>query len=323
MTNPDTSTPDDLRRPIGRSEVLGPFVIMADGPAKFEVHEFVWGRAGGWPWWPCQVVEVNNQNGEYTVVCLPVKNNHGAVLKEQQVHAWEKHKPVKKLKDTQSRVYSEKDNEDYQEAVQEVLENSFTAANNDTPCAVCGSNEDPEDALICEGECGNTFHLKCLQPQLSAVPEGDWFCEECRLRRNAESYFAPPVSGEDNSPAPNNEEAAPNNEEGVQFVGERTREERDAEKKKRAFDVDDTNCSARKKAKKKAEEELEGRVATARFQGPHNAHRPVCTQHSMPLTAEHCVCHSIRTARWDCTISIRPMCWTSTWRRFRSSAVRI
>ena len=30
---------------------------------------------------------------------------------------------------------------------------------------------------------------------------------------------------------------------------------------------------------------------TVDTQGPHNAHRPVCTQHSMPLTAVHCVCY--------------------------------
>ena len=35
---------------------------------------------------------------------------------------------------------------------------------------------------------------------------------------------------------------------------------------------------------------LSGAKGEVDVQGPHSAHRPVCTQHSMPLSAEHCVC---------------------------------
>ena len=35
--------------------------------------------------------------------------------------------------------------------------------------------------LLCDGEgCNMAYHTLCLQPQLDAVPEGDWFCPSCK-----------------------------------------------------------------------------------------------------------------------------------------------
>ena len=28
-------------------------------------------------------------------------------------------------------------------------------------------------------QCDNPYHLGCLQPPLSAVPDGEWFCPQC------------------------------------------------------------------------------------------------------------------------------------------------
>ena len=33
--------------------------------------------------------------------------------------------------------------------------------------------------LICCETCENSFHLYCLKPSLTEVPEGDWHCKEC------------------------------------------------------------------------------------------------------------------------------------------------
>jgi len=49
----------------------------------------------------------------------------------------------------------------------------------DFPCSVCGSPDDEEIMLICDG-CFQGFHLYCLSPPLAAVPEGDtWLCSNC------------------------------------------------------------------------------------------------------------------------------------------------
>ncbi|PCH44602.1 RCC1/BLIP-II [Wolfiporia cocos MD-104 SS10] len=48
-------------------------------------------------------------------------------------------------------------------------------------CVVCEANteDDEGDALLeCE-KCDWPYHLKCLDPPLDAVPEGEWFCPDC------------------------------------------------------------------------------------------------------------------------------------------------
>jgi len=50
-----------------------------------------------------------------------------------------------------------------------------------TACATCGSTEDApgsNDILLCDA-CDAGYHMRCLQPPLEAVPEGDWFCPRC------------------------------------------------------------------------------------------------------------------------------------------------
>ena len=52
-------------------------------------------------------------------------------------------------------------------------------------CTVCGSTEDApgsNDILLCDA-CDAGYHLRCLQPPLEAVPEGDWFCAQCAAAR--------------------------------------------------------------------------------------------------------------------------------------------
>lgn len=45
----------------------------------------------------------------------------------------------------------------------------------DTACEVCSSTDNADDMLLCD-RCDRGYHLKCLSPQMDAVPEGDWFC---------------------------------------------------------------------------------------------------------------------------------------------------
>jgi len=56
-------------------------------------------------------------------------------------------------------------------------------------CVVCRKDEEGADnpPLICE-KCDNPYHIKCLDPPLSAVPEGEWFCESCATEIGAPSF---------------------------------------------------------------------------------------------------------------------------------------
>ncbi|KAJ8356834.1 hypothetical protein SKAU_G00196280 [Synaphobranchus kaupii] len=47
-------------------------------------------------------------------------------------------------------------------------------------CHVCGVKQDPDKQLLCD-ECDMAFHIYCLTPPLTSIPEDeDWYCPDCR-----------------------------------------------------------------------------------------------------------------------------------------------
>lgn len=70
-----------------------------------------------------------------------------------------------------------------------------TEAMDDIWCHSCGLSEPEDTMLLCDG-CDAAYHTSCLQPALSSVPEGDWFCSgccrdirACRLPRSAAAGY--------------------------------------------------------------------------------------------------------------------------------------
>lgn len=49
------------------------------------------------------------------------------------------------------------------------------------PCATCKGLETPESMLMCDG-CSRVFHMWCLVPRMSEIPEGPWMCRKCLMR---------------------------------------------------------------------------------------------------------------------------------------------
>ena len=45
-------------------------------------------------------------------------------------------------------------------------------------CAVCGLVGDDTRTLLCDN-CDKEYHMECLTPPLTAIPEGDWYCPRC------------------------------------------------------------------------------------------------------------------------------------------------
>eukprot|EP00775_Hariotina_reticulata_P015084 gene15084-biopygen1096 len=52
------------------------------------------------------------------------------------------------------------------------------AFDNSTVCEVCSKERPVSQLLICE-LCAEGYHMKCLQPQLTTLPEGLWICQPC------------------------------------------------------------------------------------------------------------------------------------------------
>lgn len=47
-------------------------------------------------------------------------------------------------------------------------------------CLICGQHDDPLETLLCDN-CDNPFHMKCLNPPLTAVPATNWYCDKCLI----------------------------------------------------------------------------------------------------------------------------------------------
>ncbi|KAI3726036.1 hypothetical protein L1987_65833 [Smallanthus sonchifolius] len=48
-------------------------------------------------------------------------------------------------------------------------------------CKVCGINEDDDKVLLCDTEwCNAEYHTYCLNPPLSEIPQGNWYCPACK-----------------------------------------------------------------------------------------------------------------------------------------------
>jgi hypothetical protein len=64
-----------------------------------------------------------------------------------------------------------------------------------TVCVGCGSGADDENMLLCDG-CDKGYHIYCVVPKLSAIPDGDWFCTACtqqqQQRENPRAATAAP-----------------------------------------------------------------------------------------------------------------------------------
>ena len=45
----------------------------------------------------------------------------------------------------------------------------------DVSCEICRSPEEDEQIVLCD-HCNRGYHLACLSPPLTTVPEGSWFC---------------------------------------------------------------------------------------------------------------------------------------------------
>lgn len=63
----------------------------------------------------------------------------------------------------------------------------------DAPCRDCGcylclGKEFPEKIVLCD-ECNNGYHMICLEPPLTELPEDDWYCPSCK--RDPNDVIAP------------------------------------------------------------------------------------------------------------------------------------
>ena len=58
-------------------------------------------------------------------------------------------------------------------------------------CEICGSGDDEEHMLLCDG-CNGGFHLECLDPPMTEIPkQREWFCDDCTTAALGTSIASP------------------------------------------------------------------------------------------------------------------------------------
>jgi hypothetical protein len=50
----------------------------------------------------------------------------------------------------------------------------------DVVCHKCESGHNERSLLLCDGTCGLAYHINCLEPPLTAIPRGNWYCDRCK-----------------------------------------------------------------------------------------------------------------------------------------------
>lgn len=63
-------------------------------------------------------------------------------------------------------------------SLQELWSSGNTQAINKQPCTVCGAAEGYAHMVLCD-TCDRPFHLQCMYPPRSVVPDGAWHCHLC------------------------------------------------------------------------------------------------------------------------------------------------
>lgn len=47
-------------------------------------------------------------------------------------------------------------------------------------CLICRRSNSPTHTLLCD-HCNNPYHIRCLLPPLTEIPEGTWYCDRCLI----------------------------------------------------------------------------------------------------------------------------------------------
>lgn len=53
----------------------------------------------------------------------------------------------------------------------------------DGVCKVCGIDKDDDSVLLCD-TCDSEYHTYCLNPPLTKIPAGNWYCPSCVVHEN-------------------------------------------------------------------------------------------------------------------------------------------
>jgi hypothetical protein len=152
----------EIGRPLNESDI--------------KVGMVVWSHIQGYPWWPSKVTRLEGHRVFVYFYGPDETDKWGWVSKkdcrrfdaESAKQVYER--PVKSalIRSLKSAT---------QEALVEYLNHAAEVENNDL-CYICKTGG---FLILCDG-CMNACHCECDDPPMDSIPEGVWYCPECRKR---------------------------------------------------------------------------------------------------------------------------------------------
>ncbi|PRP77672.1 hypothetical protein PROFUN_00533 [Planoprotostelium fungivorum] len=153
---------------------------------NLKVGTTLWAKIPTWPWWPGIIVDPKSsevpsglsnrkRNSNCQLVrffatedfCWVDPKNISFPLTNQFLQRYDVTEP---LLEYAIELAAEESPQDVKDKVELMIE--------ETHCTKCESAEDDSQMLLCD-RCNRGYHLYCLDPPLSAIPEEDWFCPKC------------------------------------------------------------------------------------------------------------------------------------------------
>ncbi|XP_074548137.1 bromodomain adjacent to zinc finger domain protein 1A [Halichoeres trimaculatus] len=107
-------------------------------------------------------------------------------------------------------------------------------------CRICRRKGDADNMLLCDG-CDRGHHTHCLRPRLKSVPEGDWFCPDCRPKQRSSR-----VPSRQRSSIDEEEEVEDEEEEEEEEEEESEEEEEETEEEEESEEEEEEAVSTKK-----------------------------------------------------------------------------
>eukprot|EP00667_Euglena_gracilis_P016695 EG_transcript_17481 len=168
--------------------------------------EQVWVKYDDYPWWPAVVLrngieDVKEKRDRQVLKSIwPRKASDQRVVQFYRTAdlTWAALTKLQRfdaaLIDAFRQKVPKKDRAAWEAAVAEAQESMqpMDPDDDDQPCAVCDGLDDGDTMLLCD-DCDAHYHCRCLEEPLSAVPEGSWFCPDCRPSKKAKARGQDPA----------------------------------------------------------------------------------------------------------------------------------